>query len=94
MDINRLIRNLVEEGDTRIGTDTTIRSLETCKLVIVARNCKDDVKKAIQEKEIPVFSFTGTNQDLGNAAGKPFPVAVIGVIDPKTVNIGDLLKAI
>ncbi len=84
MDIRRALRNAVSTGTVFIGTDQTLKSLKKgkSKLIIVCSNCHGDTLEQIKGFEsTPIYSFEGTNQDLGSACGKPFPISVLSIID-------------
>lgn len=95
MDINKALRTAVMSGKVYIGTRQTKKVLKTTqpKLIIFASNIDrkqfEDLKNL---QGVPTYTFPGTNQELGSACGKPFPVSVLSIVDPGNSNIMALLK--
>ena len=56
------------------------------KLVLISNNCpplrKSEIEYYAMLAKTGVHHYTGTNQDLGTAAGKYYRASVISVIDP------------
>jgi len=78
IDINRAMKVLVNTGKVTIGVKETKKALGkgNLKMVILASNSPEkDFGK------VPAHTFKGNNADMGAACGKPFPVAVLGVIE-------------
>lgn len=90
MDIKRALRNAVSTGKVFIGTSQTKKSVGKgqAKLVIVSRNCPKEELQYIQEKAVPVYTFDGTNTELGAACGKPFTISMISI---QTAGESDIL---
>lgn len=57
--------------------------LKDVKLIIIATNCPDDVRKDIEKysdiSETKIEEFDGTAKELGIMCGKPFPIAVLSI---------------
>ena len=85
IDVARALKVAVDTGEVRFGLRTVkqVAKAGKARLVVVASNCPDDLA-GITAK---VFSFSGTNAELGAACGKPFPVSALAVVDPGDSNI-------
>lgn len=87
MDVNRALRTAAQTGKVLLGAKETLRAVKDkkAKLVILAGNTRAEDEKlltdAAKSSNVPVYKFQGTNQELGPACGKPFAVAVIGVLE-------------
>ncbi|OYT46612.1 MAG: 50S ribosomal protein L30e [Thermoplasmata archaeon] len=83
MDIKRALRSVHESGKVTVGIRETLKQLDKkkVKLVIVASNCPEEDLERIRSFSVPLYSYTGTNQELGAASGKPFSISTLGVID-------------
>ena len=91
MDIKRALRNAVSTGQVYIGSSQTRRSVTKgkAKLVIVSKNCpKKEVVQLTQESTVPVYTFAGTNVELGAACGKPFSISMLSI---QTAGDSDIL---
>ncbi|MBU3904830.1 MAG: 50S ribosomal protein L30e [Nanoarchaeota archaeon] len=68
-----------------MGTKETTKNLKLkkVKLVIIANNVQDSVRKDIVKyselSETKIEDFDGTAKELGIMCGKPFPVAVLSI---------------
>ncbi|MGF7117714.1 50S ribosomal protein L30e [Methanobacterium oryzae] len=88
MDIDRGIRVAVDTGTVTLGSDKSIQALKLGKgkLVIIAKNCPNDIQEDIMHysklSDIPVYTYEGTSVDLGSVCGKPFTVATLIIKDP------------
>jgi large subunit ribosomal protein L30e len=83
LDIKRALRNVQENGKVTVGIKETIKQLKkkNVKLVIVSRNCPENDLEDIKGHKVPVYTYRGTNAELGAASGKPFSISTLGVID-------------
>ena len=87
IDVAREIRRAVDTGKVIIGTDRTEKSLfeGSIKLVIFSDNCPKNIKREISYKsslrKIPTHAVDLSSMKLGEICGKPFPIAVLSVID-------------
>lgn len=85
MDVNRVLRNLVENGDAILGASETVHSMSSgeAKVVVVSRTMDDDHRARIdelsQENEIPLYEYPGGADQLGPAVGKPFLVSTMAI---------------
>lgn len=88
IDIARALKTATATGDVRFGLAETRRSVGRgeAKLVVFASNCPDRsiVPSGSKTK---VLVYNGTNVELGNACGKPFPISVLAVVSPGESNI-------
>jgi len=98
MDINKAIRLAVDTGKVEFGTRSTVRNTLNgkAKLIIIARNCpkkfKDDVLNYSKTSGINIYQFSGNSLELGSLCGKPFPIAIMSIIDQGNSNILELAK--
>ncbi len=83
MDIEKALRKAMKTGKVYLGSKRTVKSLKSgeAKLVVVASNCPEEVKKEIEKYDVPVIEFKGSNMDLGAVCGKPFSVAALAIIN-------------
>ena len=88
IDMARALKTAATTGDVRFGLAETKKSVKKgeAKLVVVSSNCpeKDTVTSGSSPR---VVVFEGTNVELGNACGKPFPISALAVINPGESNI-------
>ncbi|MFW6040330.1 MAG: 50S ribosomal protein L30e [Thermoplasmatota archaeon] len=93
MDVNRAIRLAVNTGEVNFGVNEAYNNIKEgrARLLIVSKNCPELEFKQNKYEEIPIYHFKGNNHDLGSAAGKPFAVSTITVIDPGESNILSLV---
>ncbi len=89
MDVNREIRLAVNTGKTLLGVDQSKKAVEdgNAKLLIVAKNCPEKNFLKEEYNGVPIYQFEGTNKNLGSAAGKPFAVSVLTVIEQGESNV-------
>jgi|GEM_PF-72811 len=91
------IRLAVENGEVGFGARKGTRSslLGKAKLFVVASNApgkvRDEVSRYAAASGIPVITFEGSSIELGSVCGKPFPVSVLSVYDPKSSPIMELI---
>ncbi len=90
MDVNREIRMAINTGKADFGINEAMKNVEEgeCKLLIVASNCPDDrLTEGEEYEDVPIYRFKGNNHELGAAAGKPFAISTISILDPGNSNI-------
>jgi len=90
MDINRALRSAISTGKVFIGTDETKKALTTGKarLIIVSKNAPRETYDAFEaHPKVAVYQYNGTNEDLGSACGKPYPISVLSVYTQGNSNI-------
>jgi large subunit ribosomal protein L30e len=93
LDLNKVLRNVMQTGQVFIGSNQTIKVVDNhqAKAVVLANNCPADVRKRISGK-VPVIDFPGMGVDLGITCGKPFAIASIAIIEPGESDILLMLK--
>lgn len=90
------IKQVLKTGKYILGYRKSIRAIKTgkAKAVVIASKIpkwmEDDVMYYARLGEIPVIKFKGTSYELGMVCGKPFPVAVMAILDPGTSRITEL----
>ena len=98
MDINKEIRQAVDNGKVILGANKSLKAVKLgqAKLAIVASNCSSevlaDIKRYGELANIPVHIFGRDSAELGVACGKLFLVSVLTVLDPGDSNILSLGK--
>jgi large subunit ribosomal protein L30e len=83
VDIKRALRNVQETGDISMGTKETIKALKKnkVKLVIVSKNCPPTNVSTFKGFKVPIYTYDGSNSELGSACGKPFSISALAIID-------------
>ncbi len=83
VEVEKALRKAMKTGKVYLGSKRTIKALKNgeAKLVVIAKNCPEEVRLRIQEFEVPVVEFEGTNMELGAVCGKPFSVAALAIVD-------------
>jgi large subunit ribosomal protein L30e len=87
LSIARELKNLMKTGTYILGARKSIRAVATgkAKMLIIASNARPDLRERAlylaKLSGVPVYVYPGTSIDLGVAAGKPFRVSMIAVID-------------
>ncbi len=84
MDVNRAIRLAVNTGQTVSGIKEAKNAAKDkkAKLIITAVNCPESEFKRKKFRGVPIYRFQGNNHELGSAAGKPFSISALAVIEP------------
>lgn len=78
----------LKTGKFSVGPRQAIDMTKTgrAKLVIIASNCPDAVKKEIQYYSqlsgVPVYLASNTSQDLRRLCAKPYNISTITIKDP------------
>ncbi len=88
IDMNRALKTASATGDVRFGLAETRKAIKKgeAKMVVVAKNCPD-VPAAQSGSSMKLIVYEGTNVELGNACGKPFPISALAVVSPGESNI-------
>ena len=83
MDLNRELRSAISTGSVWLGASQCREAVASgkAKLVLLARNCPAAVVAEIEQGEVPVYKFDGTNSDLGVACGKPFGISAVTILE-------------
>jgi large subunit ribosomal protein L30e len=87
-DMNRALKTASTTGDVRFGLAETKKSIKKgeAKMVVVSKNCPETA--TLQSgSAVRLIVYDGTNVELGNACGKPFPISALAVISPGESNI-------
>ncbi len=88
MDVEEEIRRAVETGSVILGSRQTLRFLKLGRgqLVIVASNCPRELREAAEYycrlTGIKLYSYPKGSVELGVAAGKPYPINLMTVLEP------------
>lgn len=84
MDINKALRTAISSGEVCIGMKETKKALaaKKAKLLIASSSLPAERLRELKASETPIYTFKGTNMDLGFACGKPFSISVLAVIAP------------
>ena len=84
MDFNASLRKAVKTGTVFLGRNKTRECIEEgrAKLVVVAKNSPEPVKKLVNEIDIPVYVYEGSSVQLGKACGMPYVVSALAVVEP------------
>ena len=86
----KVIRNT---GQALIGRKESLKAIlhGRAKLIILAGNCPPstsmEIKTASKISSVNVIESDVSASDLGMACGRPFPTAVVAVIDPGSSSI-------
>ncbi|ODV88959.1 hypothetical protein CANCADRAFT_132312 [Tortispora caseinolytica NRRL Y-17796] len=95
--INSRLQLVVKSGKFTLGYKSTLKSIRTgkAKLIIVASNTP---RLRVSELEyycmlagVPTYYFNGSNNDLGTACGRLFPVGVLSILE---AGDSDILEAL
>ena len=85
VDIERALRNALNDGKVVIGIKQTRNSIKdgSAKMVVISDNCpyEKEIQGITNEKNVPIYRYKGNGVDLGYACGKPFSISVFAVID-------------
>ncbi len=83
VDLNKALRRAMRTGEVYIGSKRTIKALKDgkAKMVIVAKNCPEEVLEIIKRYDVKTVTFSGTNMELGAICGKPFSVAALAIVN-------------
>lgn len=95
MDIRRALRQAVSTGTVYLGTDRTLKALKDkkVKLIVYSKNVSTPQDEIfVKHGDVPKYMYQGTNFELGAACGKPFPVAVLSILNPGDSDILALIK--
>lgn len=83
INVDKSLIKAVKTGKVIIGANRTVDAAAdgSAKMVILASNCPEDVKKKVQETNVPVLEYEGTSVELGPVCGKPFTIAAMAILD-------------
>jgi len=96
IDLDKSLRSVMRTGKVLVGTKQAIKASKrgVAKLVIVASNCPDEVKKEITASKVPMYEFPGLSVDLGPICGKPFIVSALTVLEAGDSDIMALARGV
>jgi len=81
------IKDALKENKVVFGSKVTIKYLKlgNVKLIVVASNCPDNVKKDLEKytklSGIKMENFDGTAKQLGVFCGKPFSISSLAIVE-------------
>ncbi|MCS7121978.1 MAG: 50S ribosomal protein L30e [Archaeoglobaceae archaeon] len=83
MNAEELIQGALRSGKYLLGSRRTIKALKSgkAKAVIIAKNCPEKFLVEIKKFNTPIYTFEGTNMELGAKFGKPFSVAALVILE-------------
>ncbi len=83
VDLNKALRRAMRTGEVYIGSKRTIKALKDgkAKMVIVSKNCPEEVLEVIERYGVRKITYNGTNMELGAICGKPFSVAALAIVN-------------
>lgn len=92
INVDKSLNKAVKTGKVIIGANRTVDAAAngSAKMVVLASNCPEDIKKKVQETNVQVLEYEGTSVELGPICGKPFTIAAMAIID---VGESDILAA-
>ncbi|GMM51574.1 ribosomal 60S subunit protein L30 [Starmerella bacillaris] len=85
--INAKLGLVIKSGKYTLGYQSTLKALRrgAAKMVIVASNTpplrKSEIEYYAMLAKSHVYLFNGTNNELGTACGRLFPVGMVTVLD-------------
>ncbi len=88
IDMTRALKTAAATGDVRFGLAETKKSIKKreARMVVISNNCPE--RSLLPEgSNLKLIVFEGTNVELGNACGKPFPISALAVVSPGESNI-------
>ncbi|MDW5550744.1 MULTISPECIES: 50S ribosomal protein L30e [Methanosarcina] len=93
INVDKSLIKAVKTGKVIIGANRTVDAAAdgSAKMVVLASNCPEEIKKKVQATNVPVLKFDGTSVELGPVCGKPFTIAAMAILD---VGESDILAAI
>lgn len=96
IDLDKSLRSVMRTGKVLVGTKQAIKASKrgVAKLVIVASNCPDEVKKEITASKVPVYEYPGLSVDLGPMCGKPFIVSALTILEAGDSDIMALARGV
>jgi len=83
INVDKSLIKAMKTGTVILGTNRTIDAAVdgSAKLVVLASNCPENVKKTLQSTNVPILEYSGTNVELGPVCGKPFTIAAMAILD-------------
>ncbi len=92
IDIAKSLRAAIKDGKVAIGAKETLKAIHggEAKLIILASNCPEKFKKAIEQSTTPRVEVEFSSVELGSISGKPFIISALSVIDSGSSDIMEL----
>ena len=92
IDIAKSLRAAIRDGKVAIGAKETLKAIRTeeAQLVILASNCPQEFKRAIEQGAVPTVEVEFSSVELGSLSGKPFTISALSIIDPGSSDIMEL----
>ena len=92
INVDKSLIKAVKTGKVIIGANRTVDAAAdgSAKIVVLASNCPEEIKKKVQATNIPVLEYEGTSVELGPVCGKPFTIAAMAILE---VGESDILAA-
>ncbi len=89
IDIAKSLRTAIKDGKVAIGAKETLKAIHSgeAQLIILASNCPEKFKRAIEQSEIPIVEVEFSSVELGSLSGKPFTISALSVIDSGSSDI-------
>ena len=83
INVDKSLIKAVKTGKVIIGANRNVDAAEngSAKMVVLASNCPADIKKKVQETNVPVLEYEGTSVELGPVCGKPFTIAAMAILE-------------
>jgi large subunit ribosomal protein L30e len=96
IDMDKSLRSVMRTGKVLVGTKQAVKASKrgVAKLVIVASNCPGDVRKVINDANVPLYEFPGLSVELGPLCGKPYIVSALTVLEPGDSDIMALARGV
>ena len=85
MDITKLIKAGMKEGNIILGYKTVLKTMKTAhpKLVVFANNLPKEKRREVEYiariANIEIKEYPKDNINLGLVCGKPFPVSILAI---------------
>jgi len=95
MDINRALKMAVNTGKVLFGVNQAVKAGQSgeAKLFVRASNFPGEETQKIEALNVPSYTYTGNNFELGTICGKPFSISILSVIEPGESDIMDLVSS-
>ena len=87
-DLKQQINNVIKTGKIMIGSKSVITALlnSNLKLILLSDDVPEDTNEQIcyysRLADTPYMILKDNRSELGSICGKPFPVSVLGIVDP------------
>ena len=92
INVDKSLIKAVKTGKVIVGANRTVDAAVdgSAKMVVLASNCPEEIKKKVQATNVPVLEYEGTSVELGPICGKPFTIAAMAILE---VGESDILAA-